>query len=177
MKFLSSMKTALFSGKRNLLPLAAVALLSIVPTHLNAQDMQSDENALFSDTSSVTDSANVVNTVDSKKLSQKSTDLSGSITCAGIANAARPWFGSYNNRDLQLSSFMVANLLLDVRLPQGTKAFANLETEYIPEGSNVLVGLRELFIDVNLHKRVYLRFGKQVLQWGPCALWNPTDLN
>jgi hypothetical protein len=153
-----------------------LALLCMIPAMLYAQDMQTDESALFSDTSSVIDSTLTVNTAASKQLSEKTTDLSGSITSANIANANRNWFGSYNSSDVQLSSYMVANLMLDVRLPQGTKAFANLETEYVPSGSSVIVGLRELFVDVNLHKHVFLRFGKQVLQWGPCNLWNPTDL-
>jgi hypothetical protein len=66
--------------------------------------------------------------------------------------------------------------MLDIRLPQGAKAFANLETQYIPQGSNVLVSLREIFLDGNLKNRVFLRLGKQVLQWGRCDIWNPTDL-
>jgi hypothetical protein len=33
-----------------------------------------------------------------------------------------------------------------------------------------------MFFDFNLDRRVYVRTGKQVLQWGRCTLWNPTDL-
>jgi hypothetical protein len=75
-----------------------------------------------------------------------------------------------------VTNFIVGNLMLDIRLPQGAKAFANLETQYTPNNSSVLVGLRELFVDGNMKKKVFLRMGKQVLQWGRCSLWNPTDL-
>ena len=34
----------------------------------------------------------------------------------------------------------------------------------------------EFFVDANIKKVVYLRAGRQVLQWGPCNFWNPTDL-
>jgi hypothetical protein len=70
----------------------------------------------------------------------------------------------------------LGNLLLDIRLPQGAKAFANLQTEYIPLDSAVMVSLQELFIDGNIKNKVFLRLGKQVLQWGRCDIWNPTDL-
>ena len=36
--------------------------------------------------------------------------------------------------------------------------------------------LKEFFIDFNIKNKVYFRTGKQVLQWGRCYLWNPSDL-
>jgi hypothetical protein len=30
-------------------------------------------------------------------------------------------------------------------------------------------------MDFNLKNKIYFRTGKQVLQWGRCYLWNPTD--
>ena len=36
--------------------------------------------------------------------------------------------------------------------------------------------IKELFVDFNFGRHVYFRTGKQVLQWGQCYLWNPTDM-
>ncbi|HNW45400.1 MAG TPA: hypothetical protein PKI19_12920 [Elusimicrobiales bacterium] len=77
--------------------------------------------------------------------------------------------GSFN-------SYIVGNLMLDARLKRGAKAFANLETAYQPRTRTTTYVLREAFLDFNLDRRVYFRTGKQVLQWGRCYLWNPTDL-
>lgn len=74
------------------------------------------------------------------------------------------------------NSYMKANLLMDARLKGGVKAFANLEATYTRGASETESSLRELFLDFNLDRKVYFRAGKQVLQWGRCNLWNPTDL-
>lgn len=74
------------------------------------------------------------------------------------------------------NSYMKANLLMDARLKGGVKAFANLEATYTRGATETESSLRELFLDFNLDRRVYFRAGKQVLQWGRCNLWNPTDL-
>jgi hypothetical protein len=75
---------------------------------------------------------------------------------------------------------VVANLMLDVRLPRGIKAFANVEAELSgTDSAGVMPAefmVRELFVDANIARHVYLRAGKQVLQWGRCFFWNPTDL-
>jgi hypothetical protein len=141
-----------------------------------AQDPPVSENDLFSDTSSVVESSKVVNTAASKENKPKSTALSGIINSAFIGSANRDWFRDFHRNDLGVTNFIVGNLMLDIRLPQGAKAFANLETQYTPLNSSVMVGLRELFVDGNLKQKVFLRLGKQVLQWGRCTLWNPTDL-
>jgi len=70
----------------------------------------------------------------------------------------------------------VGNLMLDARLKNGVKAFANMETSYVPRGRETSSTLREAFLDFNLDRDIYFRTGKQVLQWGRCSLWNPTDL-
>jgi hypothetical protein len=75
-----------------------------------------------------------------------------------------------------LNSYIVGNLMLDARLKNGVKAFANMETGYYSKTRETNSALREAFLDFNVGRRVYLRTGKQVLQWGRCSLWNPTDL-
>jgi len=71
---------------------------------------------------------------------------------------------------------MTGNLLLDARLKKGIKGFANLEVEYTPDTGKTQYWLRELFIDLNYKNKLYFRTGKQVLQWGRCYFFNPTDL-
>ncbi len=79
-----------------------------------------------------------------------------------------------NNR---FSSSTGAFVLADVRLKQGIRGFAHLDASYNPAGTNELTwGMKELFVDLNVEKRVFFRVGKQVLQWGRGYLWNPTDL-
>ncbi|HAT71413.1 MAG TPA: hypothetical protein DCS63_01180 [Elusimicrobia bacterium] len=74
------------------------------------------------------------------------------------------------------NSYIVGNIMLDARLKGGVKAFANMEATYQSKARQTTSVLREVFLDFNLNRRVYFRTGKQVLQWGRCALWNPTDL-
>jgi len=50
-----------------------------------------------------------------------------------------------------------------------------MEARYAPD-SGATFKLSELFIDANYKKRFYVRIGKQVLQWGRCYFFNPTDL-
>lgn len=44
------------------------------------------------------------------------------------------------------------------------------------ETNELVIGVKEFFVDLNIAKRVYFRTGKQVIQWGRGYLWNPTDL-
>lgn len=75
-----------------------------------------------------------------------------------------------------LNSYLVGNFFLDARLKRGVKGFANMQAEYRSSTKETKTSLREVFLDFNLRDKVYFRAGKQVLQWGRCYLWNPTDL-
>jgi len=75
-----------------------------------------------------------------------------------------------------LNSYITGNFMLDARLKSGVKAFANMEATYNSRSRETVSDLREVFLDFNIADRVYFRTGKQVLQWGRCSLWNPTDL-
>ncbi|MEW5907180.1 MAG: hypothetical protein AB1734_10460 [Elusimicrobiota bacterium] len=76
----------------------------------------------------------------------------------------------------RLDTYAVANFALDARLQRGYKAYANMETTHYSSTGETDFLLREAFVDFNLARRAWFRAGKQVLQWGRCALWNPTDL-
>lgn len=136
-----------------------------------------DENALFADTGIIIDSAKIVDkiSIDSER-DKKSVSFSGAVTSAAILTATRDWFDGFHKKETALSTVITSNLMLDVRLLRGLKAFANLEVGYWPSLNQNMVALREVFVDFNIRNHVYFRTGKQVLQWGRCYFWNPTDL-
>ncbi|MBN2188401.1 MAG: hypothetical protein JW699_03025 [Chitinispirillaceae bacterium] len=158
---------------------------------IHAQE-EINEAELFADTSSVVDSSSVVNTAAAIRDAQEknSVGFSGEMFAYANPSFGRAWFDDPAVRDIGFSSRIVGNGLLDMRLVGGTKAFADLEASYVPSGSpaplstestvtaasGAVFSMREMFVDVNYRKTVYLRAGKQVLQWGPCSFWNPTDL-
>jgi len=78
--------------------------------------------------------------------------------------------------DNALNSYIVGNMLIDARMKQDVKAFSNIEAVYRSKTRITESELREIFLDFNIDRRVYFRAGKQVLQWGRCNLWNPTDM-
>jgi hypothetical protein len=151
-----------------------------------------DEDALFADSSSLVDSASVVNTQAAKDDAQekKSMGFSGEMYAYANPSFGRTWFDNPAVRDIGFSSRIVGNGLFDMRLVGGAKAFADLEASYVPSSSpaplstestvtaasGAVFSMREMFVDVNYHKAIYLRAGKQVLRWGACSFWNPTDL-
>jgi hypothetical protein len=45
-----------------------------------------------------------------------------------------------------------------------------------PNADHLQTTLKEFFLDVNISRKVYFRFGKQNLKWGRGYFWNPTDL-
>ena len=100
----------------------------------------------------------------------KTVGFSGEITSAAVDLVS-------NTRDANyLYTLTVADFYLDARLPRQAKVFADVETTYLSQGQTTSVALQELFLDFNLDQFAYFRAGKQVLQWGRCYLWNPTDL-
>lgn len=100
----------------------------------------------------------------------KTVGFSGQITSALVDQISNSHAANY------LYTYTVGTFYLDARLARGAKVFANLEADYLSQSQTTAVFLRELFFDFNLDRAIYLRTGKQVLQWGRCYLWNPTDL-
>lgn len=142
-------------------------ILLLVLATIAAADESVQENELFSNPDVVI-SEPAANTAPVEE--KKSIGFSGEITSAvaDIINRTPPKDSLY--------SYIVGNIFLDVRMKQGLKAFANMETTYLSQSKTTDVALRELFFDFNIAHRVYFRTGKQVLQWGRCYFWNPTDL-
>ncbi|HTY08811.1 MAG TPA: hypothetical protein VMF29_06575, partial [Candidatus Edwardsbacteria bacterium] len=144
-----------------------------------------DENALFADSASVTQAPLRADSALLKNPGQsKSTGISGTVTSAALGSCDRDFFSDRTYRHTALATWITGDLNLDARLAGGFKAFASVEATYRPiatetaagNDSNIAFSLPELFVDANYRNRVYVRSGKQVLQWGRCYFWNPTDL-
>lgn len=151
--------------------------LFIISSFFSVKADEIDEDQLFLDTNIVIDSSQIVDqqltlgTVESTHVG-----LSGSINSVADIGFSRDYFNSFSRKQITPSAYVLGNLLLDIRLPNDVKAFANVETNYKSDSSFVKFSMQELFIDANIKRKIYFRTGKQVLQWGRCFFWNPTDL-
>jgi hypothetical protein len=147
---------------------ALAAVLCLVATVAAAEDRQALEAELFSEAAGTTAAAEAPLLIPTPE--PKTVAFSGQIT-----GAADVQYSNTRNAD-SLNTFSIADLFLDVRLAQQAKVFLSLELTYLSQGSLTALALPEAFFDFNLERAAYFRTGKQVLQWGRCYLWNPTDL-
>lgn len=142
----------------------------------NAQDTI-DEDLLFSDTNTIIESAHLVDSsLSISSVESTHVGFSGNINSVADFGFSREFFKDFSRKQISPSAYIVSNLLLDIRLPKDVKAFGNVETQYYADSSDVNFYLKELFLDANIKRRIYFRTGKQVLQWGRCYFWNPTDM-
>jgi hypothetical protein len=134
-----------------------------------------NEDEMFSDPNTV---------LDSKKFEKKKVDadtdvkkigISGEITSVLPYTLTRESVMDKNLNGNLFDPYIDGVLFTDIRLPARTKAFGNFELQYNSREDVTTAGVRELFVDFNFGGKVYFRTGKQVLQWGRCYLWNPTD--
>jgi hypothetical protein len=149
---------------------------SVFSSSVFSQSDVIDESALFSDTVSIVDNSKLID--HSLTDSSKSTAVifSGAITSAAEAGFSNDYFNHLNRKEITPSAYIVGNGFLDVRLPLDMKALANLQSISRADTLTPDFSIRELFVDANINKHVYFRTGKQLLQWGVCNFWNPTDL-
>lgn len=147
-----------------------------------------NEDDLFSDSETVIEARELVDDSLTTETNKPSISLSGSIYNNNYHSTVRDDFILKNpfmeNGDKYTGS-ITANLLLDMRYKDGIKGFLNTDTIYYFGGINdpgdsdrtyTDQALREIFIDFNIKKAVYLRVGRQYLKWGRNYFWNPTDL-
>ncbi|GAK50493.1 conserved uncharacterized protein [Candidatus Moduliflexus flocculans] len=158
-------------------------------------DLNSSEEDIFS-------SDNSVSTVEESKddslatiMDQESISFSGELAAKFGASLMKDYLdGDADFEDNPYWTSVEGDFLLDLRWKKGIKAFGDLWLSYSPllNGTNANENappgetaeepeefdtiLKELFVDVNIAKKVYFRFGKQALRWGRCYFWNPTDL-
>jgi hypothetical protein len=151
-----------------------------------------DENALFADSSSLVDSAKIVNTQVAKNGTEekKGIAFSGTVNVYADPVLSRSWFDNPDLHSVTFDTRIVGNGFVDARLFGGAKAYADLQGSFVPTpsyasldpgtfgkpDSGLVFDIPELFVDANINRIVYFRAGRQVLQWGPCNFWNPTDL-
>ncbi|MDD5067177.1 MAG: hypothetical protein PHF84_09040 [bacterium] len=179
-------------------------LISCLPAFSLKAEEGISENDLFSDEPVVVDSRKVEETSISSNMDKERTTLSGNIYNRTLYDMQRKWVrGDAAPSVNQFFTYLEGNIFLDVRLRKGIKAFVDLSAYYSPQGQvntveysqvqftnngiktnkvslletvNTVVLFKEFFVDANIRKAVYLRTGKQVLQWGRGYFWNPTDL-
>ncbi|OGS46222.1 MAG: hypothetical protein A2539_02990 [Elusimicrobia bacterium RIFOXYD2_FULL_34_15] len=149
---------------KKLLTLSILFVILSAGTGFSAEEI--NENEMFSNTNVITQEANTTPQAEEKKSIGFSGELTSVTEDIGISTSTKDF----------LNSYILSNIFLDVRMKNDIKAFANLETNYQPKSRTTEFNLRELFFDFNFDRHVYLRTGKQVLHWGRCYLWNPTDL-
>ncbi len=144
-----------------------------------ADNIVIDESSMFSDTQSLVDSSKLVNTAafDTLTKEKKSLGFSGNINAVGDGILSQKYFeenASLANSSTQFG--LIGDAFIDARLLLGYKAFLSLEMQYSPTVKLPSFAMPEVFVDANIAKHVYFRAGKQVLQWGRCYFFTPTDL-
>ncbi|MEO7425155.1 MAG: hypothetical protein ABI036_08205 [Fibrobacteria bacterium] len=133
-----------------------------------------DENALFADTVQVVDSASRAQPTQAER---KSLGLSGAILTYGNGSVDREYHRDFDAAHSRMSAGAVGNAAVDARLPRGFRAYADFEWDLdASRGDSAVFRVPETFLDANLGRKIWFRAGKQVLQWGPGYLFNPTDL-
>lgn len=65
---------------------------------------------------------------------------------------------------------------LDAPLPDRSRTHATMEFHHQASVGQERFSLREAFVDAAFADWLWLRAGKQVLQWSRCQLWTPSDL-
>ncbi|NBV82784.1 hypothetical protein EBR57_01475 [bacterium] len=105
----------------------------------------------------------------------ESTHFTGQLFSRSLYSIARS--GNFDSNTLL--SYSQANIFMDTRLKKGAKVFLNVELSQLASSNastGTLATIREVFLDFNINRAIYIRTGKQVLQWGRSYFWNPTDL-
>lgn len=161
---------------RSAIVLTALCGIISAAVPLFAADEPVDEGALFSDEQTVVDSKKYENKNVDAEQNQKRVAFSGSLTSVYGYSATRGFLEGKGTDGDVFSPDIEGTGYLDVRLPDSIKGFGAFDTVYDPVDKTTEWRMPELFVDFNLDKKIYFRTGKQVVQWGRCYLWNPTDL-
>ncbi len=147
-----------------------------------------NEQSMFSDTTQITDSTSMVQNAVARESGEdkKSLGFSGNVLSVMQSGVTRSYMQKPDVRQSSFGGSVVGDMNLDARLQRGFKAFADLEWSYNTNAaatsqsggldSGTSWRMPELFVDANINHKVYFRAGKQVLQWGRCYFFNPTDL-
>jgi len=159
-----------------------ILLIFLLPVHLFAADEPVNEDQLFSGNETVIENKIQQKTLDNS-MEKRSVGISGQINSAVLySKIDNPVSGGMSGSK-SLIPYILGDLYFDARFPGGYKGFGSFELKHDASVDEETSGekqttysAKELFVDFNFNRYVYFRAGKQVLQWGQCYLWNPTDM-
>jgi hypothetical protein len=160
---------------RNIYISLLTAMTISVPLFAQKSD-EVNESDLFSNPDSVVETKKLDKKAVAAEDNMKKIGISGELNSVNMYSYRR---GSVSDKTIdgnQFNPYIDGTLLADVRLPAQSKGFGNFEGIHNAQDNTNNFYMRELFLDFNIGNVVYFRTGKQVLQWGRCYLWNPTDL-
>ena len=150
--------------------------------YVSAEDII-DESELFAD------SETVVEIPQQSKIIPKQIVEENKYSFSGVVNNYNYYYlnndfvkGKGKLNDNKFTTLVRSDLFLDIRFKRNIKVFINLDLSYSPQDdiarkshyldSSTTVGnlynnynIKEFFIDSNINNFIYLRIGKQVLQW------------
>lgn len=139
-----------------------------------------DESALFEE---MQISANIRQQIPSSNTNLLTYTNERSVNFSGQLNFEADGFSPISvSKKKSLIFYTDSDLLMDIRMQKGIKAFLDLNLIYSSSpllvqsaSANMLVGIKEFFVDFNLDNRLYVRSGKQFIKWGTTYFWNPVD--
>ncbi len=106
--------------------------------------------------------------------------LSGQVQTSATSRFLRGDLPAVFRRWIDLTprqEFLAAGRVdLDAPLPDRSRAHATFEFQHQASAEKTTYALREAFVDAALADWLWVRSGKQVLQWSRCQLWTPADL-
>ncbi len=147
-------------------------MLILFPAAIWGQSLDADEDSMFTGNSTVVDRTD--NSSDAQE--QKKFSISGEINSVSGYMATHDFVLEGESKDNILDSYVVGTFFADARLTEGFKGFGSFEASYNAVSGEKEADVKELFISFNINHAAYFQSGKQVLQWGRCYMWNPTDL-
>src|SRR5271157_273256 len=162
----------------------------------------SSENEFFgsADVEAKQGAAEKTNAAEAVEVEKEKLGFSGQLQSLSAYTMTRSFVeGTAGVDDNTFANSVLADFLVDARLPKSYRMFMDLNINYVPTGVPVpetfsgfppglpptltlvqsqttLLDIKEVFVDFNFANTVYFRAGKQVLQWGTGYFWNPTDL-
>jgi hypothetical protein len=152
---------------------------------LYSQDLI-DENKIFSDSSLIFDTTKLVTAAQlNANAESTSVKFSGQVTTSVDVLLNRKLNEKLEKKYIEPEAAITGNAYFDIRLPLSIKSFCDVELRYPGKSEpqsfqlssrDTFFWIREFFMDINIAQRIYIRSGKQLLKWGRCSFWNPTDL-
>lgn len=97
--------------------------------------------------------------------------VTGSVLTYTMTGLQRGYFVGPDIAETNFGAGAIADARFEARLARGFRALGTMEASHAGE-----FRVPELFLDAQIANLLYLRMGKQVLQWGRCQFFNPTDL-